>query len=467
MLIFAFPRKKFSMRFISLAFYPSTFTLHGLFFAFLSWSILPVCHAESAVEDVFSVHAQTTFNWQYHPAYSAAYTGPNSIITGPESMYTFSATAFLGIRPWAGGEFFYNTEMVEGVPFSTNLVGLGTYTNGEITRAGGTSPAEYRQRLFLRQTWNNGGGNDHVDDEANQFAEFIDKNRFVITVGNFSTLDVFDPNTFAKDPLTQFMNWGNWTYAAWDYAADARGYGWGFAAEWYLNNWALRLGRMSGPKQPNLLPDDFALDKHYGDQIEIEHAHLLNAHPGKVRVLAYHDRAIMASFNDAYSWLITHPGQYTGPDALYAVRNIEKDKYGFGINVEQEINDNLGYFLRAMVSDGHTETYAFTEVDDSISTGFAIKGNLWQRNKDTVGIAVLQNYLSNDRRRFLEAGGVSYFIGDGQLNYRPETIFESYYSFGLFKGGWLTPDYQFILNPAYNADRGPIHVFAFRFHADL
>ena len=109
-----------------------------------------------------------------------------------------------------------------------------------------------------------------------------------------------------------------------------------------------------------------ALDKHYGDQVEIEHAHILNEHPGKVRVLAYHDRAIMASFNDALSWLNAHPGQYTGPDALYAARNNEKDKYGIGINVEQEINENIGYFLRAMVSDGHTETYAFTEVDDSL-----------------------------------------------------------------------------------------------------
>ncbi len=429
--------------------------------------ITPLCHAENADSDLFSAHAQTTFNWQYHPAYSAPYTGPNSLTTGPDNMYTLSVTAMLGVRPWANGEFFYNTEMVEGVPFSGNLVGLGGFTNGEITRAGGTSPAEYRQRLFLRQTWNNGGGSDHVDDEENQFAGFIDKNRFVLTVGNFSTLDVFDPNTYAKDPRTQFMNWGNWTYAAWDYAADARGYSWGFAAEWYLNDWALRFGRMSGPKQPNLLPDDRALDKHYGDQIEIEHAHILNEHPGKVRVLAYHDRAIMASFNDALSWLNAHPGQYTGPDALYAARNNEKDKYGIGINVEQEINENIGYFLRAMVSDGHTETYAFTEVDDSLSTGFAIKGNLWQRNDDAVGIAVLQNYLSNDRRRFIEAGGISYFIGDGSLNYRPETIFESYYSFHLFKGGWLTPDYQYIMNPAYNADRGPVHVFAFRFHAEL
>jgi carbohydrate-selective porin OprB len=436
------------------------FLLGGLVMS--SW-----CLAETTDEENLSAHAQTTFNWQTHPGYSAAYTGPNSMITGAESMYTFSATAMLGIRPWANGEFFYNAEMVEGVPFSTNLVGLGGYTNGEITRAGGSSPSEYRQRLFLRQTWNNGGGSDRVEAEANQFAGFIDKNRFVLTVGNFSTLDVFDPNTYAKDPRTQFMNWGNWTYAAYDYAADARGFGWGFAAEWYRDDWALRFGRMTGPQEPNVLPTDFALDKHYGDQIEIEHAHTLFARPGKVRVLGYHNRAMLASFNDALNWLKANPGQYTGPDALVAVRNTERDKYGVGINIEQEVNDNTGFFLRAMVTDGHTETYAFTEVDDSVSTGLALNGKLWQRSEDSAGVSLMQNYLSDDRRRFLEAGGISYFIGDGALNYRPETIFESYYSLNLFKGGWLTPDYQFIMNPAYNADRGPIHVFAFRFHAEL
>ena len=444
------------------------FTLSGFLAAALcTLGASPLCHADTSDQEVFSAHVQTTFNWQYHPAFSAPYTGQNSLTSGPDNMYTYTATAMLGVRPWANGEFFYNAEMVEGVPFSGNLVGLGGYTNGEITRAGGTSPSEYRQRLFLRQTWNNGGGSDHVEDEANQFAGFIDKNRFVLTVGNFSTLDVFDPNSYAKDPRTQFMNWGNWTYAAYDYAADARGYGWGFAAEWYLNDWALRFGRMTGPVTPNVLPVDFALDKHYGDQIEIEHGHTLNARPGKIRVLAYHNRAVLASFNDALNWLNTHPGPYTGPQALVAVENATRDKYGIGVNIEQEINDNTGFFMRTMVTDGHTETWAFTEVDDSVSTGLAIKGNLWQRNEDSAGVSLMQNYLSADRRRFLEAGGISYFIGDGQLNYRPETIFEGYYSLDLFKGGWLTPDYQFILNPAYNADRGPVHVFAFRFHAEL
>ncbi len=434
----------------------------------LGGSALPAwSQAETSEVENTTARLQLTYNWQRHPAFHAAYSGPNSIIAGHETMYTFSTTAFLGFRPWEGGEVYLTPEVAQGVPFSTDLIGLGGFTNGEITRAAGPSPTLYRQKLFLRQTWNHGGGTEHVASGLNQLAGFVDKNRFVLTVGNFSTLDVFDPNTYAKDPRTQFMNWGNWTYAAYDYAADARGFGWGFAAEWYRDDWVLRFGRMTGPRDPNGLPVDFALGKHYGDQVEVEHAHQLNDRPGKVRVLGWRNRAQLAGFNDALVWLNAHPGQYTGPDALFAVRNNEKIKYGLGINIEQELSDSAGFFLRAMQADGRTETHAFTEVDGSFSSGFLIKGGIWGRNEDALGLSLMRNTLSDDRRRFLEAGGISYFIGDGKLRYRPEAIFEGYYSLNLSKGCWLTADYQRILNPAYNADRGPIDVYAVRFHMEL
>jgi high affinity Mn2+ porin len=426
-----------------------------------------LAQAEESTQEEWGAKFQTTYNWQRHPAYQAAYSGPNSIIAGHEKMYTFSATAFLGFRPWQGGEVYLTPEVSQGVPFSTNLIGMGGFTNGEITRAAGSNPTLYRQKLFLRQTWNNGGATEHVESgQNNQLAGWVDKNRFVLTVGNFSTLDVFDPNTYAKDPRTQFMNWGNWTYAAYDYAADARGFGWGFAAEWYRDDWALRFGRMTGPIRPNELPVDQAIFKHFGDQLEVEHAHILYGHPGKIRVLGWRNRAVLASFSDALAWLNAHPGQYTGPDALFAVRGSEKIKYGLGVNIEQEISDNTGFFMRAMQTDGRTETYAFTEVDGSLSTGLLIKGDAWGRNADGVGVSLMQNTLSNERRRFLAAGGISFFIGDGGLNYRPEQIFEGYYSLNLHKGVWLSGDYQRVVNPAYNAARGPIDVYAVRLHLE-
>jgi high affinity Mn2+ porin len=433
-------------------------------------SLVGVCLSASAcaqAEETENVSAryQVTYNGQMHPSFRADHSGTNSMQATPDRMFTFSATAHWGARLWEGGEIYFNPELAAGVPFSGNLVGLGGFTNGEITRAGGAQPRPYVQRLFLRQTWNQGGGREQVESDFNQMAGVVDKNRFVLTAGNFSTLDVFDDNAYAKDPRTQFMNWGNWTYAAYDYAADARGFGVGVAGELYRQDWVFRFARMTGPQEPNGLQIDFALAKHYGDQFEIEHAHTWWDQPGKVRVLAWRNRAVVASFNDATAYLKAHPG--TNPQSFFDVRNGEKIKYGLGVNLEQAIYPSVGFFLRAMKADGRTETYAFTEVDDSISTGVRLAGSLWGRADDAVGVAWLRNGLSKDRREFLEAGGVSYFIGDGQIRYRPEQVLEAFYSLKVAKGTWLTADYQYIQNPAYNASRGPVNVYALRAHAEF
>ena len=446
-----------------------------------SWaqSLQQVQDLQSTEREETTARYQLTYNWQHHASFAAPYSGANSLSPQSERMYTFSTTAHLGFRPWQDGELYFNPEIASGIPFSGNLVGMGGFTNGEITRAGGSTPKLYRQRLFVRQTWNRGGGEEKLEADFNQMAGTVDKNRFVLTVGNFSTLDVFDDNAYAKDPRTQFMNWGNWTYAAYDYAADARGFGWGFAGEWYQDNWVLRFGRMSGPKEPNGLPVDLALARHYGDQVELERKHDLAGQPGKVRVLAWRNHARLASFSDATQWVQNHPGTQTGPDALIAVRGEEKTKYGLGLNIEQALSPSVGYFLRIMKADGKTETYAFTEADGSLSTGLVFKGGLWGRADDAIGVALMRNTLSAQRREFLQAGGVSYFIGDSNgvgvgmgmglrsIQYKPEQVIETFYSFGLARGTWLTADYQRIQNPAYNADRGPVNVYAVRFHAEF
>jgi hypothetical protein len=428
--------------------------------------------AQDQVTEDTTARYQSTYNWQYHPSFRSPYSGVNSLKGDAESMYTFSATAHWGFRPWKDGELYFNPEVTSGKPFSENLVGLGSFTNGEITRAGGTVPKLYRQRLFVRHTWGQGGEREWLEGDFNQLAGWTDHNRLVLTAGNFSTLDVFDDNAYAKDPRTQFMNWGNWTYAAYDYAADARGFGWGFALEWYHDNWALRVGRMSGPKEPNGLPVDFALGKHYGDQIEVERSHDLAGQPGKVRVLAWRNRAVTASYADATQWVQSHPSlALQGPEALVQSRQGEKIKYGLGVNLEQAINSQVGYFLRAMQADGRTETYAFTEADGSLSTGLMFKGGLWGRTDDALGVAWLRNTLSNERRQFLEVGGISFFIGDSdgthRLSYKPEKILEVYYSLSLTPSTSLTTGYQRIQNPAYNADRGGVNVYALRMHAEF
>ena len=245
---------------------------------------------------------QATYIWQRKASFDQPRPdGTNSLTASLARSYTATKTAYLGFRPWNGGEFYFNPEITQGTPFS-GLAGTGGFTNGELTRTAGTFPKLYRQRLFLRQTFGLGGGEEQIESDVNQMAGKVDKNRLVLTLGNFSALDVFDDNKYAKDPRAQFMNAGFMAPLAYDYAADARGFGWGFALEWFQGDWVYRIGRMTGPRDPNMLPTDYRIFKHYGDQVEIEHSHTLWGQEGKVRILAWRDKGNIASFKDALAY---------------------------------------------------------------------------------------------------------------------------------------------------------------------
>lgn len=417
----------------------------------------------------FNIFYQTTFIGHSKPGMSELYSGQNSLQARYETGYTWTSTAHIGWKIAPKTEAFLNIEAVSGIPFS-NLQGLGGFANGEATRAQGSDLKLYRQRAFIRHTENFSDDQSKLTEEANQFPMLVSSNRLVVTAGNFSLLDVMDDNTFAKDPRTQFLNWGNFTYSAFDYAADAKGYGWGIALEWYKDNWAYRYARMTVPRTPNELVVDSQFFAHYGDNVEIERGHEIYGQPGKIRVLAYRDRQIMSRFDDALALIQANPG-LAGTQTILTSRYGEQLKMGIGINLEQYLTKNIGLYFRGMVSDGQTETLAFTEADNSISTGLSFNGNLWKRPADTYGLSYIQNGLSDARKSYLAAGGVSFFIGDyagpGQsLNYAPERIFETYYSWGVYKNVWLTANYQHINNPAYNADRGPANFFGIRFHAE-
>lgn len=405
---------------------------------------------------------QTTYIFQRKGEFDARYTGQNSLSVAKERSYSFTTTAAFGYRPWAGGELYFNPELAQGVPLS-NLTGLGGFSNGEIARVTGPTPKLYRARLFLRQTWGLGGGQESVEPDMNQLAGSVDKRRVVVTAGNLSVLDIFDDNTYSHDARTQFLNWGLVTHGAFDFAADARGYSWGIATEYYRDDWTLRAGRFIQPREPNKLPLDPRILQHYGDQIEIERRHELRAQPGAVRVLFFRNRARMSRFDDAQSLAATNGG---APD-INLVRSSDQVKYGIGLNIEQRLSRDVGMFGRASWADGQTETYAFTEIDHSITAGAVIKGASWGRAQDAVGLAVLQNGLSGARRNYLAAGGMGFFIGDGALRYRPENILEAYYNWNILKRSWATLDFQRVVHPAYNADRGPVSIASVRLHFEF
>jgi len=102
-----------------------------------------------------------------------------------------------------------------------------------------------------------------------------------------------------------------------------------------------------------------------------------------------------------------------------------------------------------------------------VAVGASLAGKRWGRADDTVGAAVVVNGASHARLAYLAAGGVGILVGDGALVHSgDETILETYYNVAVLKALRLTFDYQFIDNPAYNRDRGPVSVFGLRAHVE-
>ena len=416
-----------------------------------------------------NIHGQTTYINQRYNNFTSSYSGQNSMSDLKSMSYTWSGTLFMGARLAPDTDIYFNPEVVSGVPFS-GLVGLGGFTNGEATKAGGAQAKFYSARAFLRQTFNQEGDKVLLENDANQITQTVSSNRVVVTAGQFSTLDIFDDSRYAKDPRIQFMNWGNMTYLAYDYAADARGYSTGLAGEWYLDNWVLRASRMLAPKNPNGRDLNWQIFNTYGDQIEVERQHNIGDLPGKVSVLAYRNRMILARFQDATNYVVANNAQ--GTQAINNVRNNYQYKTGIGINIEQALTKDLGIYGRAFTSDGHTETMSFTEADNSVSVGMGLNGTSWKRPNDTIGVSMMQNGLSSYRRGYLQAGGVSYFIGDyaspsQTISYRPERIGEIYYNVMVVKNVLAGVNFQRINNPAYNSARGPVNIMSFRIHAEF
>jgi high affinity Mn2+ porin len=437
----------------------------------------------------WNAYGQVTLISSYKLPFSAPYTNTNtdpsfertySLGTEGETSWTGTFTLFVGGRLWTGGEAYFVPEVIAEQPLSS-LKGLGgAIQNFELQKTGSPTPQIYRSRAYLQQTIGLGGKPVVKDSNPMQLGTVVDSRRLVLRLGNFSVIDFLDKNTFAGDLRQQFFNMAFLTYAAYDFVADARGYTWGGIAELYYDDWAMRIGRLAPPLHPNSLPLTFQLDKFYGDQVEIEHTHRLLGRAGAMRVLAYHNHENMGRFDDAVAAYqgdparnnaTTCPGDSYGsvnasaPDLCHVRK--PNDKVGVGINLEQHITDDIGVFLRGMISDGQTEVYAFTSTDRSLSFGALANGSAWHRAADVTGVGVGLGWISQAHANYLRMGGVDGFIGDGNIHAAAESVLEAFYSANVISSVWLSADYQHITNPAFNADRGPVDIFGARLHAEF
>ncbi len=409
----------------------------------------------------WSLHGQFTNITQYHPAFTSPYRGANSLDPSNSGRETIDLTLYAALRLWSGGAVYANPEIDQGFGLSGTL-GVAGFPNGEGAKVGAADPYYRLPRLFLRQVIGSGGEEEAVAAAPNQIAGRQASDNLTLTAGKFSAVDIFDTNRYAHDPRADFLNWSVIDSGAYDYAADAWGYSYGAAAEWTQSWWTLRGGAFALSRIPN----DRQLDRTF-QQFELvaeaEERHTWFDRPGKLKLLAFNNRGRMGAYDDA----LRLASQTAMVPETAAVRRMAP-RPGIAANFEQELGSDFGVFARASWNDGSKEAFEFTEINRSLSAGLSLAGTRWHRSADTVAIAAAVNGLSNAARRYFAAGGLGILIGDGKLpDYGLEKIVETYYA--MHPAGYLTVscDFQYIVNPAYNADRGPVSIFGLRVHAEI
>ena len=421
----------------------------------------PAAKAEAGNIDF---HGQTTFTWQGYPSIRSPYQGPNSLPAGGEGREVGDFTLFAGVRLWQGAEFWIDPEIDQGFGVG-NTHGAGGYPNGESYKLGSETPYARVQRYFLRQTIDLGGETEKVEGGINVFPGSQTANRLVLTVGKFAVTDVFDTNQYANNAKADFLNWSLINAGTFDYAGDAWGYTYGAALEWYQGRWTVRAGVFDLSVTPagGDSPEAYGLDPTFKQLQyvgEIEERHQLWGQPGKVKVTGFVSEGRAGLFQDAINLALAT----VQPADINAVRSYHA-RPGVSLNVEQQVMAELGVFARAGWTDGTVEPWDFTDIDGTVSAGVSFSGKKWGRPDDRVGIAGVINNIAGVHQEFFNLGGLGILVGDGILPHPGlEKIIEAYYSYSVTAETKLTFDYQFIDNPAYNTDRGPVSLFAGRVH---
>lgn len=414
----------------------------------------------------WTAHFQSTIIAQKHSGFKALYSGENSLADSVEPVATsLTATLFLGRKLWKGASVYVNPEVSggKGLSFAQGVAGA---LNGETYRVGEVAPSVFIARAYLQQHIPIGNTSyERVQDDANQVAELVPTSRITISAGKFAISDFYDDNAYSKDPRTQFLNWSVWANGAWDYPANTRGYTEGIVVELIKPNWAIRASTVAVPRIANFHLLEYRITKAHSETFELEHKLSINKRPGAISLIVSNTHTQAPSYADGIKAV------QTGDSAILKVISGEEEHHAYGgkklaigLNIGQEIADNIGVFSRVGWNDGKYASWAFTEIDRTATAGVSVNGARWKRSGDVWGLSGALNGISKLHRDFLKAGGYGFIIGDGKLNYGSEGIIETYYSAQLAKFLWLTFDYQFVNNPGYNKDRGPVHAFALRGH---
>ena len=411
-----------------------------------------------APPQAWALHVQSTFEDQYHPAFTSALRGPNSLDPGSRGDETFDFTLFAGVRPWSGAELWVNPEVDQGFGLS-NTLGIAAFPSAEAYKVGAAAPYVRVPRLFFRQTIDLGGASQALAPDLNALGGTLSQDRVVFWVGKFGVPDVFDTNGYANNPRQDFSNWALVNAGSFDYAADAWGFTYGTAIEWYQDWWTLRAGGFALSRVPNSTQLDTS-----GSQFQLvaeaEERHTLLGQTGKLKITGFLTRGRMGDYNDAIAL-----AEQTGTTPSTASVRQYRSRSGVSLNLEQALTQDLGLFARTGLAEGGRESYEFTDIDRTFSIGLSLQGGSWGLAQDQFGLATVIDAISHRRKDYLAAGGLGILIGDGALPLSgPEQAVETYYRHALASFAQVTADYQFVHNPGYDRVRGPVSILSVRLH---
>ena len=414
--------------------------------------------------------AQYTYILQHQDGLRSPYAGPLSLNPDGDTQPTHTLGVYGGWAPVSWAQAYLDAEkfMGSGVSNATGLAGL---TNGDVVREGVSSLKKqfYIERGYLRFMLPLGAAVGPVARGQDQIPGTEATTRLEFKLGRMALPDDFDQNSYAGSPRTQFLNWSLWANTAWDYAANTRGYTDGFVIGYVSPSWSLKYGAYLMPIRANQQTLESSFRRARGQNLQ------LTASPWStgtvVRLLVYFNTARMGDYAAA---LAIAAATGTTPNIVADDRE-GRHKHGFGVNAEQPLADEgaTGVFLRWGWNDGHTESFAFTEVEQVATFGGQLAGTHWHRPDDRLGLALVSEALSPEHRDYLAAGGAGFLLDDGRLSYGREQILEAYYRLQFVwpqQAGpvrWqVGPDFPYARNPGYNRDRGPVRFWAVRLHLE-
>jgi hypothetical protein len=416
---------------------------------------------------------QANIIFQAHGPFHSPYEGPNSLLGRGEYKTSLIGTLYLGYEllrnPSNHLDVLYDEEAAGGRGVSEAL-GLAGFTNLDVVRNPNLGSTPYAARYELHQTIGLSSEVTEVSRGPFSLATQAPVRRLELRVGKMSIPDVFDINSIGTDSHLQFMNWTADNNGAYDYAADTRGYTDAAIAEYDDRSWSARYGLALMPTVANGIDLDWNLSRASGQNIEFELRHNLlgplvkPGRKGTVRLLTFVNHAHMGLYRDANKAFLA--GKSATPE-ITSVETYGAVKYGFGLNAEQELTPNLGIFGRFGWNEGQHESYAYTEVDQTVELGGACAGAAWRRPFDKLGLAFISNAIKRDHQAYLRLGGAGFILGDGNLSYAREDIVESYYTIHTWRGLYYALDLQFIDHPGYNQARGPVLMESVRMHVDF